>query len=257
MKKSLFFFLFLTVTASIFGLTAQDVLDKVKDSQNNFETQKAVYSIILSDSNKTQKTRKIDIYILISSDKGEKLPISLLRVTEPKDLQNTTVLNLSKTEQYIYLPGFKQVKRVSGSSKNESFLDTDINYSDMTLLFSSTIEQEHTSSIAWEDEKSYTIDIELTAQDSDYSKMTVGVDKKDFVIKYAEFFGKKEQIVKKMEIMDYESSGEYITYKKVLITSLENKHTTLLELVSSEYGIPITKSFFNKLSMTNPVLVYR
>ena len=71
--------------------------------------------------------------IRAASQKG----LSQLRMTfvEPQDQRGIEVLMLEQKDssnlQYLYLPSFKKVRRISGSAKNGRFEGSDFTYADM------------------------------------------------------------------------------------------------------------------------------
>ncbi len=59
---------------------------------------------------------------------------ALLEFRAPADVAGTRFLSLEEpggTEQYVYLPAFKKVKRVVGAQKSASFMGTDFAYADL------------------------------------------------------------------------------------------------------------------------------
>ncbi|HOO75350.1 MAG TPA: outer membrane lipoprotein-sorting protein [Tepiditoga sp.] len=179
--------------------------------------------------------------------------LSLMRVTEPNDVKNTTVLNISEDEQYVYMPSLRSVKRISGNGKDESFLDTDFKYSDLNIISGDISDNYYLYS---EDNENYILKYDFN-DDSEYGYSFLKISKSDFLMSEISFFSKNEKPLKKLYIENYIKNGEKYTIKNIKVESQISDHYTELNMENTEYDIPITEKFFNKINISMPVLIYR
>lgn len=243
------------LSINIFADSAKDILKQLSDSMKTFKTAKQSYELIV-EKNGNKSIKELDIYVLIYEENGETKNKTILRINSPVDVRNTTVLNLSEDEQYVYLPALRKVKRISGSSKDENFLDTDIKYSDMNLI-TGDIEDDENSKIISEDENNWKIQITNDDENVDYSRVEMIILKKEMMLEQAYFYNKKGELIKIMKSQDLIKEGKNKFWKKIELQNIQNDTKTIMNYLEAEYDIPITDRFFNKLNISNPILVYR
>ena len=88
----------------------------------------------LIDKNNKERIRKLAVF---SKDKGEDT-LRLMFFIHPADVKDTSFLTWDyddpdkDDDQWLYLPALKKTKRIASSDKSDSFMGSDLNYSDMT-----------------------------------------------------------------------------------------------------------------------------
>ena len=84
------------------------------------------------DDQARERVRFFNYWTKFKSDRED----SLIKFFRPKNVKGTSLLtnsdkNNDTKSQWIYLPAFKSVKRLSSSDKNKSFMGSDFTYSDI------------------------------------------------------------------------------------------------------------------------------
>ncbi|GEM_PF-1251460 len=259
MKKGLLTILIVTLLTTLtLAMTAQEVLDEMEASNQEFDTSRQQYELTGVDGEGNEDSSKImDSYILVTEANGdEKENYTMMRVVEPRNLSGTTVMTLSEDEQYVYMPDYRKVKRITGNSKNDNFLDTDLKYSDISLL-SGEVKEDNEPSMLEETETHYTIKVDILDSDTDYDYMVMVITKDGLLLEETGFFNAAGKKLKEMLISDYTTIDGYRIFKRLEITDLEKDHKTLMELLEAEFDIPITERFFSTLNMSSRILRYR
>jgi outer membrane lipoprotein-sorting protein len=109
------------------GPSAAQILDKVDEAVNGPKDQSYTSRLVLTDKDGNQKTRE-----LVMVQKGRDM--RLVRFLSPADQRGIAFLSLPDNVQYVYLPAFGKVRRVSSSVKNSSFAGTDFTYEDLEAV---------------------------------------------------------------------------------------------------------------------------
>lgn len=258
MKKILLLVL-ITIMITGVGLskTAKEVLDEMEDKSQGFDSAKQVYEMeLINSKGKVENTKEMEVYILVMDEEEGADSFTMMRIVKPKNLNGTTVMTLEEDEQYIYMPSYRKVKKITGSSKNDNFLDTDLKYSELALV-SGDVEQENEAQMLEETEELYVIRIDIDDSDMDYDYMIMTVERESLNMKKIEFYDGADKILKTMEAADYREIDGYTVFGELMVTDIEANHSTKMNLVDAEFNIPITKKFFSTLNMTSRVLRYR
>ena len=258
-KATIFILLFsLLISGIFFSKTGKEILDEMEEKNQEFSTSKQVYELTLIDSSgKVENVKEMETYILVNEENGsEKESYTMIRIVKPRNLDGTTVMTLSENEQYVYIPSYRKVKKITGSSKNDKFLDTDLKYSDITLL-SGEIKQDNEAKLIEENEKNYVVKVSILDDDTDYSYLIMTIEKGTFHLQLTEFFDKDSQLVKAMKATEYKKIDGYTIFSKLELSDIQTGHKTHMDLLSAEFDIPITKKFYSTLNMTSNVLRYR
>ncbi|MCA9552620.1 MAG: outer membrane lipoprotein-sorting protein [Myxococcales bacterium] len=111
---------------------AEDIARRALDS-NLLSTRNARAEVELEVSRDGKVVRKRHIVTKIRSGAGETR--SYVEFLAPADVAGTKFLSVDKkgeeSQQLMFLPAFKKVKRVVGAQRNRSFMGTDFSYADL------------------------------------------------------------------------------------------------------------------------------
>lgn len=258
MKKIVLMFLIMTfIFAAGFSKTAKEVLDEMEEKNQGFNSAKQVYEMDLIDSKgQVENTKEMEVYILVMDEGEEADSYTMMRIVKPRNLNGTTVMTLEEDEQYIYMPSYRKVKKITGSTKNDNFLDTDLKYSELALV-SGDVEQENEKKMLEETDQHYVIQIDIDDDDVDYDYMVMTIERESLNMKRIEFYDNNGEMVKTMTAGDYSEIDGYTVFGELEVTDIKVNHSTRMKLVEAEFDIPITKKFFSTLNMTSRVLRYR
>jgi hypothetical protein len=109
----------LLLPGTAFGLTGEEIINKVIDRETSNTTQ-AKIKMTLTDKKGTKRFRDIVSYYK-KYGKGSK---SFIRFLSPPDVKGMGFLHWEqpgKDEQFIYLPEMKRTRRVAGGQRKKSF----------------------------------------------------------------------------------------------------------------------------------------
>jgi hypothetical protein len=112
---------------------ARAIMERV-DARDDGDNQTSDMVMTLVDKNGDERVRQLSVF---SKDKGEDT-LRLMFFVFPADVKDTAFLTYDyddpekDDDQWLYLPALKKTKRIAASDKSDSFMGSDLNYSDMT-----------------------------------------------------------------------------------------------------------------------------
>lgn len=242
MKRVWIIGFFCAITVSLiytgaYGITAQEIMDKVSETLNAPKDVKYDAEMILIEKDGTEKVRKISYY-----QKGEDK--RLMRFLSPAEVKGVAFLALSDDQMYLYMPAFKKIRRIASHIKNESFMGTDFSYEDMGA---SDYEEKYSAKILEELEKQYLLEaIPKEGEDVGYSKIKLWVDKERWLIDKIEFYDKNGKLLKILTSSEAAQIQGYWTDKRMEMHNVVDQHKTVFKLIDVKFDNGLKDDFFSQ-----------
>uniref|UniRef100_A0A7V1EJ14 Outer membrane lipoprotein-sorting protein n=1 Tax=candidate division WOR-3 bacterium TaxID=2052148 RepID=A0A7V1EJ14_UNCW3 len=230
MKLFFIFLIMLQITNAEQNLDAQKILLRVDDVLTAPKDLSALMKINIINKNGDTKNREVQMYQKANNKR-------LVKVISPADQKGIGFLSLPDDIMYVYLPAYKKTRRIAAHVKNQKFVGTDFTYED---LEAKNYSDKWNPEILKEEKDFYVL--ELTPKSgivSEYSKMNLYVRKSDFFPIKAEYFNKKGEMIKIMEVTRTERIKDYIIPKNYLMQDLRsgNKTEMAMEEVKLDTGL--------------------
>ena len=188
--------------------------------------------MVLRNAAGQESTRSLRIATLEKPDEsvGDK---SLVVFDTPRDIEGTALLSHAKIlepdDQWLYLPALKRVKRISSSNKSGPFVGSEFAFEDFTAIELNKFDYTWTGEVQCGD---YTCDVLERSpryENSGYSKQVSWVDQTDFQIRKVEFYDRRGDLLKVLELTDYRNyNGVWRAHKLSMSNVQTNKHTALI-----------------------------
>jgi outer membrane lipoprotein-sorting protein len=203
------------VLAQDTGPTASQLLDKVDDAMSAPRDQSYTVHLVLIDKDGSQKTRE-----MIMLQKGREK--RLVRFTAPADQRGISFLSLPGDLQYLYLPAFNKVRRISTSVKNTNFAGTDFTYDDLATAKWS---DKWVPSIKNRDQDTTLLVLApASGGTSDYSKQIVTVHNDSFYPTRVEYYDKSGVLVKVLTRGELKKVQGYWVSMSTTMEDLKKQH---------------------------------
>lgn len=254
-KKLYFFsllFLFIYVFSTIVfaeNLTADEIIDLVKDRQVEYLNSKTHADMIIIDKNGKSEEREIIMY---QKEEDDKISI-LMRFLSPKNVEGVTLLSSDNGDKiYLYMPAYQKPRRIAGASKKENFMGTDFSYEDLGMDYQS---EDYQKSVFQETDTQYLIEVIPIGEDFNYSKFLLYIDKDIYNMQKVEFYNLEGNLNKMLEIKKIEiDDNNKITPMEIEITNTLDNHKTILNIKEIEYDMKLASDFFSIRTMQKPKL---
>lgn len=240
----------ISLAAGAVQLTADEIMDKVKENQAEYENSKTQAEMVLIDSEGKEEIREI---IMFEQEEADDKITMLMRFLSPKSVEGVTLLSIENGDKiYLFMPAYQKPRRIAGSSKQENFMGTDFSYEDLSMDYQN---DDYAKELLEEDDKQYVLEILPADEELSYSKFILYVNKEQFYVEKVEFFNLDGQHTKTLEIKEvkFDDEGRF-TPMKMQITNLSDNHQTRMNIIEIEYDLDLSSSFFSIRTLQKPVL---
>ena len=240
------------LTASLFSTqgisaeeTGRDIMLKV-DNRPNGEDR--VMEMTMTLINRRDRTRERSM-VLYSKDYGKDSK-SLFYFEKPADVDGTGFLSWGyddpekDDDRWLYLPALKRTKRISGSSRNDSFMGSDLTYDDMGDR--SVDEDTHRLIGEEEVDGSMCWIVESTPRDPEdmYSRMVQWIRQDALIGVKGEFFDRKGDLLKTMQKNEIRRhDGFWVSFRMEMV-NVQDNHRTILEITSATFDTGLEDDLF-------------
>ena len=219
-------------------------------SDVGFGDSRVELQMILRNAAGQQATRSLEIATLEKPDEsvGDK---SLVLFDTPRDIEGTGLLSHAKIldpdDQWLFLPALKRVKRIASSNKSGPFVGSEFAFEDFTAIELNKFDYRY---IGVETCGEYQCDVLERLpryENSGYSKQIAYVDQDVFQIRKVEFYDRRGDLLKVLQLEDYRQydNGVWRAHKLSMENRQTNKQT---DLVYQDYAfnVGVSKEDFVK-----------
>jgi hypothetical protein len=138
----------------------------------------------------------------------------------------------------------KRVRRITGSGKNDDFMGTDFTYEDMgtrsldkdnfTLLGEEVVDGE----TCWV--------VEARAKDGKdpYGRRLIRLRKDSYIFTAVDYYDRQDRLLKRLLVSDIGRIDGIWTARKMEMTNVQNKHSTIIEMSDIRFNISLDDSLF-------------
>lgn len=224
---------------------AYDIAARADRSDTGFADSEVEASMVLRNAAGQESQRSLRFLTLerANEDVGDK---SLVIFNSPRDVEGTALLShaniLEADDQWLYLPALKRVRRISSANKDGAFLGSEFAFEDFTALelkkftYDYVGEGELTVRVNGA-ETTLGMDIieRIPAyENSGYSRQISYVDQEIFQVHKVEYFDRRGDLIKVLELKDYREYGEGI-WRAQTLSMTNTKTNKSTDLVYGEY----------------------
>jgi outer membrane lipoprotein-sorting protein len=192
------------------AMSADEILTQVRNRPDGADTF-ANASLILIEKNGSKRQREL-LFLQKDYGKDDKLTLNF---TSPTDVKGVVLQSINYDEiaqkeddQWMYLPAFRQIRRIAATDKRGSFMGSQFSYIDLDKLRVTDYQQKIIGEEKISDHDCYVLEripasLEVINR-TGYHKINVWVDKATFVVVKQVYFDAKgvpfkEFIAKKVE----------------------------------------------------------
>lgn len=244
MKKTLPFIVIVSLML-LAKLTAaplpQEIMDKVMEVQSSTSSAMDL-ALTLIDPSGQERTRRLQTLSLTENDRTSSITVFL----SPSSVKNTRFLAVEneqgKTDQWIYLPALKRVKRIAANEEGGSFMGSDFSYADMASTTYDADEATHT--LLEETDTIYKVR-SVPFDTTTYGKTETTVDKATFLPLQVDFYA-KDGVTLEKQLLTKETeqiNGRWIP-KVITMTTISSGHSTRIEIIQAQYDIAMNSNYF-------------
>ncbi len=231
------------------GLTAQEIMRDADTSLMPSDV-RADVTMTLVNRNGNQRVREISFISKEASD----LNRMVMHFRAPADVEGTGFLLIEsdsgETDMWLYLPDLKRVRRIVSSSRTDSFMGSDLIYSDMESMQLEDYQFVRFQDDSVDGEACYVIQAipvsDTVANDTGYGRIIYFISKEKHIPIQAVFFDRSGAYFKRMQVYTVELIGDAFIPTKVEVADLGQDHRTIMELRNIQIDTNPDDSFFTQ-----------
>lgn len=192
------------------------------------------------------KDTSVKICNVIVKKKNKKY---LIEFTTPADMKGTRLLNLDTGQNYVYLPAFGRVRRITSSGTNQNFFGMAMSLGDLTLITYLVEYYDTATKVIRADAEM--VELEFRAGPADnapYPKINIGVGKHG-KLQYVACFDGSGKKIKTMRYNNYTCEQDLCLAGEWVVTDLVNNYETKMISKSRKVNVQISDETFSKANL--------
>jgi len=196
----------------------------------------------------SSRTLRISTLEKPDEDVGDK---SLVLFDTPRDIEGTALLSHAKIldpdDQWLFLPALKRVKRIASSNKSGPFVGSEFAFEDFTAIELNKFDYRFIGTEACGEFQCDVIERLPRYENSGYTRQVSWVDQTDFQIRKVEFYDRRGDLLKVLELSDYRQYDNGVW--RAHLFSMSNRQTKKqTDLIYQEFAfnVGLSKSDFVK-----------
>jgi len=209
-----------------------DIAARSDRTDLGFSDSEVELQMVLRNAAGQESTRSLRIATLEKPDEsvGDK---SLVVFDTPRDIEGTALLSHAKIldadDQWLYLPALKRVKRISSSNKSGPFVGSEFAFEDFTAIELNKFDYTWVGEEPCGDLTCDVLERTPRYENSGYTKQVSWIDQTDFQLRKVEFYDRRGDLLKVLELNDYRSyEGIWRAHRLSMSNVQTNKQTDLL-----------------------------
>jgi outer membrane lipoprotein-sorting protein len=247
--KKFFLVLMIFTVPLLFAQNAYDIM-KEADARYAGDTAKYTLTMTLISKRGSPRVRELGCYYKDYGDTAK----TVMVFRSPRDVEGTCYLawsydNDRDDDTWIYLPGMKRTRRISGSGRNDEFMGSDFTYEDMgdrslskddfTLKGEETVD----GAACWM--------VEAKAKDprDPFATRLIRVRKDNYVIAGAEYYDRQGKLLKGLKVSGIRQVDGIWIASKMEMTNVLSEHSSVIEIKDMVFNSPVDDSLFTVAAM--------
>ncbi len=237
-----------TAHASITGseTKGQEIMKRLTDQENGFGDFQAEVTMVIRKKNGKQFDRHMAVRSLENSDYGEK---RLFVFHQPRTIRGTALLShtLKDTDlQWIYLPAFKRVKRISSSNQSGPFVSSEFSYEDLTSVELEKYQYQYIEDSMVNDKPCYVVKMTPLFKNSGYQYQLAYIDKADYIFRQMDYYDTKGDFLKTLKLTDYKKYFDrFWRAHDMTMTNHKNDRSTTMTWTDITYNNGFSENDFS------------
>jgi outer membrane lipoprotein-sorting protein len=214
-------------------LSPVEILGKMEATNNGYTDQTLSERLTVVDVDGSRRS-----YDMTFRQKGTK---RLVDFTSGES-KGMSVLVEDRDTVYVYMPGFRKVRRVASSAMNQAVVGSDISNDDMATV---SWGQLYDVTLDKEDDSSFWLSlVPKQGVDTGYAKIVHRVDKSHFLQEETHWFDRGGQEVKRLVASQPTNYDGVTRYKLIVFSDPRTGHRTELDTQSAKYNQGLSDALF-------------
>lgn len=178
---------------------------------------------------------------------------SLITFTWPADVKGTKMLTWTHKQgddqQWLYLPAFKRVKRISSRNKSGSFMGSEFSYEDLSSQELEKFTYKYIKDDKANSREAWVIERFPSDKKSGYTKQVLWMDKEYLNATKLEYYDRKGDLLKTSIFSDYKKHQKWWRAGKIIMHNHQTEKKSILTWTNRSLGKSFSSKIFNKRNL--------
>jgi hypothetical protein len=214
---------------------------------DGFRDMTARVTMILTDEGGSEKRRKLDVALRESKGDGDQQRIVF---QSPGDVRGTALLThshvLADDDQWLYLPAFKRVKRISAANQSGPFVGSEFAYEDLVEQDADNYVNRYLGEDTLAGLSCFVVERVPRFKNSGYRRQLVYVDQAELRYQQIEFFDHEDRQLKTLRLGNYRRYLQrFWRALTMTMTNHQTHKTTVMRWQDIRFGTGLAAGDFN------------
>lgn len=224
-----------------------EIAKKIDAFNDGFKGEESEMEMILINAHGDKIIRKMESKVLEKQDDGNR---SLIIFKWPADVKGTKMLTWThksdNDDQWLYLPAFRRVKRISSRNKSGSFMGSEFSYEDLGSQEVEKYTYKYLKDVKVNGNDHWLMERFPKDKKSGYSKQKSWIDKKYMASTKVEYYDRKGELLKTATFSDFKKFKKFYRSDKIEMVNHQTKKSSILNFKNRELFKNFSSSIFNK-----------
>ena len=182
-------------------LTGNEIAAEASRRASGFGDFSATLRMIVRNGRGGERVRELTLKVIEIEGEGER---TLVRFERPRDLRGTAFLSVSdedgSSDQWLYLPALRRVKRIAQSSRSGSFMGTEFAYADVATIQPDQFTHRLLRSDTLDDKPSWVVERTPLDPSSHYRRQVVWFDQDEYRLLKVDYYDRNDTLLKTLRL---------------------------------------------------------
>jgi hypothetical protein len=222
------------------------IMSEADARDDGFSDMTALVTMILTDASGRERRRTLDFALHETKGDGDRQRILF---QAPGDVRGTVLLThshvLADDDQWLYLPAFKRVKRISAANQSGPFVGSEFAYEDLVEQDADNYVNRYLRDDSLDGVPCYVVERVPRFDNSGYRRQLVYVDQAELRYRKIEFFDKNDRLLKTLRLKHYQRYlDRFWRALSMTMTNHQSDSTTVMLWEDIRYGAGLSARAF-------------
>lgn len=222
------------------------IMKKLTDQDNGFGDFQADVTMVIRNKNGKKFDRHMAVRSLEYNNSGEK---RLFVFDQPRTIRGTALLSHTlkgNDLQWIYLPAFKRVKRISSNNKSSPFVASEFSYEDLTSVELEKYQYQYIKDEIVNGKLCYVVRMTPLFENSGYQYQLAYIDKVDYIFRQMDYYDSKGSLLKTLQLKEYKKyQDRFWRALSLVMRNHQNGRSTTMTWSDIAYNNGFSESDFS------------
>ncbi len=149
---------------------------------------------------------------------------------------------------HLYLPALDMVRRISGQDLNDSFLGSDLTFSDIGQRRLDEDQHRLLHEEVYRKTDVYVLESIPKEKESIYSKKISWISKKDWTLLRVDYYDRSQKLLKR-QTLEWQWVQNLRVWKRTIVTNIQNGHRTVFDVSGLQVNIGLKDEDFTEQTL--------